>query len=325
MHTKVINKNNFEDDYCASHHNLTFHCLPGNVDGLESDCAKDQTTDTIRTHQTKFEEGNKTDNEISLITNRSQNESFSTDIPIPTNDAISNSNPTITIPMMFAIVIFVSMLLLTSRLYSCFVQDTNCCRKTHSFQPSENTYQMYETVQNNDNIEALAMATLQTSSLPRSVVHSIESGSIGRLMSAEVNLDGGEGDVKEERPPVPPRNGSKSDSESKQQSTTDSNSDVESQEHSRDDSTIETSSSENEGHEDRSGQETPGDSGHGSFNDLEACLRSEMDTNESVENPAVNSCSDEPEQRMRTDPSIEDLFNSPQYDTLRSKKRKEKQ
>ena len=183
---------------------------------------------------------------------------------------------------------------------------------------------MYETVQNNDNIEALAMAALQTPSLPRSVVHSVESGSIGRLVSIEVNLDGSEVDVKQERPPVPPRNGSKSDGESKQQSTTDSNSEVESQEQSRGDSTTETSS-EMEGQEDRSGQETPSDSGHGSFNDLEACLRSEMDTSESAEDPAVNSSSNEPEERMRIDPSVEDLFNSPQYDTLRSNKLKEKQ
>ena len=131
---------------------------------------------------------------------------------------------------------------------------------------------MYETVQNNDNIEALAMAALQTPSLPRSVIHSIESGSIGRLMSIEVNIDGNEVNVKQEGPPVPPRNGSKSDGESKQQSTIDSKSDVESQEQSRGDSTTETSSSEMEGQEDSSGQETPSDSGHGSFNDLEAWL-----------------------------------------------------
>ena len=134
MHTKAINKNHFEDDNCAFHHNLTFQCLLGNVDGSESDCAKDQTTDNIRTHKTNFKEGNRTDNESIIIRNRSNNkESISTESPIPTNDAISISSPTITIPMMFAVVIFVSMLLLTSRLYSCLVQDTNCCRKTHSF------------------------------------------------------------------------------------------------------------------------------------------------------------------------------------------------
>ena len=52
-------------------------------------------------------------------------------------------------------------------------------------------------------------------------------------------------------------------------------------------------------------------------------LRSEMDTSETTEVQAVDSFSNEQE-RMRFDPAIDDMFNSPQYDTLRSKKRKEK-
>ena len=83
-HTKIINKNNVEDDNCASHHNLTTYCLLGNVAGSESDCAQDQTTDKIRKHLTKFGQGNRTDNEISIITNRSNNyELISTESPHP--------------------------------------------------------------------------------------------------------------------------------------------------------------------------------------------------------------------------------------------------
>ena len=316
VYTQIVYKNGNGCDSRASQHFLT-SCLNGNTSVLASDCS-DNVTNNIQTDQTTEEDYVTDYTIVSISTKLGNGELF----PIPTNEAYPQL---ITIPLMFAVIIVVSMLLLTSRLYSCLVHDTNCCRKTHSFQPSENAYQIYETVQNNDNVEAIAMASLQTPSLPRSVIHSIESGSIGRLMSLEVTLDGNEVDVKEERPPVPPRNDSKSNGESKQQSTTDSSSDVESQEQNRADSTTETSSSEMEGQEDRSGQETPSDSGHGSFNDLEAGLRSEMDTSETTEVQAVDSFSNEQEERrMRFDPAIDDMFNSPQYDTLRSKKRKEK-
>ena len=296
----IIDRNKVGTDTCSSHHFTSSPLHMGeSTTGLTTIDEEDPVTDINVTERSKVSEPTVTE---SLV---------------PAN--IANFSQ-IAIPLMFTVVMIVSVLLLTFRLLTCLIQDKNCCKKTHSFQPSENVYRIYETVQNNANIETVAIRALQTPSLPRSVIHSIESDSIGRLLSVEVNLDGIQVDVEEERPPVPPRNGLKSAGESvKQQSKTDSKLDVEFQEKNRSISNTETSSIEMDSEQNGSAQEMPNasghNSGHDSINDLEACLRSELETSVPDEEPEVNGSPNAVEEPS-FDRSIDEFLNSPQYDTL---------